>query len=211
MTRSLIRTGGWALLILSASALALFSLRYLSGNPLVAPVELRASATRNMALFIVHATAASMALLVLPLQLLLAGRESRRSLHRIVGRIYVAGVTIGASAGLLMSPDSFGGAMAGRGFAALALTWLFCTWAGVLTIRAGDRIAHRKWMIRSAALTLSALTLRLYLPFPELLGFEYREGYLLIAWACWLPNLALANFLLARRVQPAAAERIVAA
>jgi uncharacterized membrane protein len=162
-----------------------------------------------MPLFVAHATGAAVALLVLPLQLLLASRKPWRSVHRAIGRIYVCGVTIGAGAGLLMAPESFGGAAAGLGFASLALTWLFCTWAGVLAARAGDLSAHKTWMIQSTALTLSALTLRLYLPIPELLGFAYREGYQLIAWACWVPNLALANLLLARRARHSPTARVV--
>jgi uncharacterized membrane protein len=162
--------------------------------------------------FTVHATGAAVALLMLPLQLLLAGKKRQRVLHRIIGRIYVAGVMIGAGAGLLLAPFSFGGSVAGLGFASLALAWLFCTWAGVLAARAGDRTAHRIWMIRSTALTLSALTLRLYLPLPELFGMTYRDGYMLIAWACWVPNLVLANILLGRHAHRlAAAEQFVPA
>ena len=207
MIRSTIRWGGWALFILLSSALALFSLRYLSGDPLVAPPTLRASATRNMPLFTVHATGAAIALFILPIQLLLAGKPPRRALHLVCGRIYVAGVTVGAGAGLLLAPDSYGGAMTGLGFASLTVAWLFCTWAGVLAARAGKQAAHTAWMIRSSALTVSALTLRVYLPLPELLGFEYREGYQLIAWVCWVPNLALAEFLQARRARWPAAEQ----
>jgi hypothetical protein len=55
-------------------------------------------------------------------------------------------------------------------------------------------------MIRSAALTLAAVTLRLYLPFLAMsMGFEL--GYSLVAWLCWVPNILFAEWLLRRDTQ----------
>jgi Predicted membrane protein (DUF2306) len=48
-------------------------------------------------------------------------------------------------------------------------------------------------MIRSYALTLAAVTLRLYLPASIALGVDFRSAYRVISWACWLPNLAVAE------------------
>jgi hypothetical protein len=54
-------------------------------------------------------------------------------------------------------------------------------------------------MVRSAALTCAAITLRLYLPLPPALGFTFAEGYRVIAWACWVPNLLLVEYFLGQR------------
>ena len=52
-------------------------------------------------------------------------------------------------------------------------------------------------MIRSAALTFAAVTLRVYWPFLFMtLGEEV--GYTLVAWLCWVPNLVVAEWLLLR-------------
>ncbi len=55
-------------------------------------------------------------------------------------------------------------------------------------------------MMRSFALTLSAVTLRLYLPFSTfVLGIEFVVAYRAIAWLCWLPNLLVAEWLMKAR------------
>ena len=57
-------------------------------------------------------------------------------------------------------------------------------------------------MIRSAALTLAAVTLRLYLPIGVItVGFE--ASYPVIAWICWVPNLLAAEWLLRREARGA--------
>ena len=60
-------------------------------------------------------------------------------------------------------------------------------------IAAGDVQAHRLWMVRSYALTLAGVTLRLYLPLALVGWAPYGAVYAALAWLCWLPNLALAD------------------
>ena len=56
---------------------------------------------------------------------------------------------------------------------------------------------HRQWMIRSFALTFAAVTLRLWLPFFQIvLNFEFIEAYIIIAWLCWIPNLIVAEIII---------------
>lgn len=181
----------WAIL---AIGISLASLRYLGGDPGVAPPELRPSAVKNMYLFIAHAGGAGLALLILPAQVLLARRNTSKSLHQWLGRAYVGGVTLAGLAGLRLAAESFAGWPATLGFTCLAVAWLSCTWLGWSAARRTDRSAHMAWMVRSAALTSAALTLRIYLPIPPALGFDYADGYRLIAWICWMPNLALAEW-----------------
>ncbi len=190
---------GWLLLALLSVAIGLASLRYLGGDPSVAPAELRASAAANMPLFIAHAAGAALALLLLPFQLLTAGKPRWREVHRWLGRLYVAGVTLGGIAALPLALQTYAGPLAAAGFASLGIVWLWSTWAGVIAARQGRLQDHRAWMVRSAALTGAAITLRLYLPLPPLVGIDYDSGYRAIAWACWVPNLVLAELWLRRR------------
>jgi predicted ABC-type exoprotein transport system permease subunit len=69
--------------------------------------------------------------------------------------------------------------------------WFIVT-ANALRLAMAGRIAeHRRWMIRSFAMTFAAVTLRLYLPVPPLLlHMSFIEGYRAISWLCWTLNLA---------------------
>jgi hypothetical protein len=58
---------------------------------------------------------------------------------------------------------------------------------------------HRTWMIRSYALTLAAVTLRLYLPASLIAGFPMTVAYPAIAWLCWIPNLLIAEWFVRSR------------
>jgi uncharacterized membrane protein len=189
----------WLLLALAATAIGLVSLRYLSANPAVAPRDLRLNMTERLPWFVAHTVAGAIALLVLPWQLLPALRRRRARLHRGLGRIYVAAVAVSGTSALPIALGSFAGPIAASGFAMLAVCWLATTLTGWRMMRTGDVDGHRRWMVRSAALTCAAITLRLYLPLPPALGFTFAEGYRVIAWACWVPNLLLVEYLLRQR------------
>ena len=184
-----VRAGGWGLLVLLATAVGLFSLRYALRDPPLVPPDLRASLDLRPAVFVLHALAAAAALLLAPWQLLAGLRRRRPGLHRRMGRAYAGAVLIAGLAGFPLAAASFAGPVAAAGFAALALAWILSTALGVRAARAGDLAAHRRWMLRSVALTCAATTLRLYLPIPPALGWSFVDGYRVIAWACWLPNL----------------------
>ena len=50
-------------------------------------------------------------------------------------------------------------------------------------------------MLRSYAMTATAITLRLMIPASMLLGLEFRPAYQVIAWISWMTNLALVEHL----------------
>jgi uncharacterized membrane protein len=115
------------------------------------------------------------------------------SAHRWLGRLYVVAVVLGGTAGLVLALQSFGGWVAHLGFGLLAVCWLVCTLNAYRHIRQGNVSAHRSWMIRSYALTLAAVTLRLYLPGSQIAGLSMTVAYPAIAWLCWVPNLLIAE------------------
>jgi len=88
---------------------------------------------------------------------------------------------------------SSGGLAARAGFGLLAACWMGSTLIAYRQIRQGNLSTHRSWMIRSYALTLAAVTLRLYLPSSQLAGFPMAVAYPAIAWLCWVPNLLIAE------------------
>lgn len=148
--------------------------------------------------FYVHIFCAPIALAILPFQMSAKLRQTRLGLHRWLGRIYGGAVLLAGIAGLIIAPDAATGAVAATGFFLLSAAWLVTT-ALAIWHAIGRRIGqHRNWMIRSAALTLAAVTLRIamVLLIPTL-GFEV--AYPVVAWLCWVPNLLIAEWYLRRK------------
>lgn len=153
----------------------------------------------HRALITTHAVAAAVALLLGPWQFLDRLRTARPRLHRILGYVYlVLGVAVGGGSGLLLARHSFGGLVSHIGFGLLALLWLF---TGGMAVRAAvaRRFAdHRTWMVRNFALTLAAVTLRIYLPLGFASGLRFEDFYPVVAWLAWVPNLITAEWWLLR-------------
>ncbi|MCR8725356.1 DUF2306 domain-containing protein [Frigidibacter sp. ROC022] len=152
--------------------------------------------------FFAHVGLAPLALALMPFQFWKGLRSRRPALHRRIGRAYALAILLAGLGALSLAWHSKAGPVAASGFFLLGLLWLTSTAAGVWQARARRFAAHRRWMIRSAALTFAAVTLRLYLPLGQLLGFDFDRAYTVIAWACWVPNLLLAEWLLRRDKAP---------
>lgn len=117
--------------------------------------------------------------------------------HRFIGLIYVLIVTcLSGPSGLIMGYYANGGLYARVSFMTLSLLWIgFTAWAYILATRR-DIISHQGYMVRSYALTLSAVTLRSYaFILPSLVHMHGRDEYVLIAWMSWVPNLIIAEIL----------------
>jgi uncharacterized membrane protein len=119
--------------------------------------------------------------------------------HRWTGRLYLIAVAAGGVAGFVLALDSFAGPLAQGGFALLAVAWIAASTRAYVLVRQGDVPRHRDWMIRSYALTLAAVTLRIYLPASQVAGIPFMAAYPAIAWLCWVPNLLVAEWLVRGR------------
>lgn len=138
-----------------------------------------------------HIIGGPLALLLAPFQLWRGLRAARPRLHRAMGYAYVTAVVLAGAGSLLMLPHFLGSGFAAAGFAMLAVLWIGFTLRGVALARAGARVAHRRYMLRSVALTLAAVSLRLIMaPLMEQ-GWTVVETYQITGWGAWLPNLAL--------------------
>jgi uncharacterized membrane protein len=147
---------------------------------------------------VTHLFASAVALAAGPVQFNSRLRARSYRLHRWLGRSYVIGVTAGGVAGLILAAVSQGGAPAHVGFGTLAVVWVGTTLTAYRRIRAGDEVGHRRWMTRSYALTLAAVTLRVYLPLSLIAGVPFEPVYQAISWLCWVPNLMIAEWLIRR-------------
>jgi len=194
--RAQIRALGWLLLLLLATANGALALRYLlPGSPFHATMP---NFYNRREWLIAHAAFAGVALVVGPWQF--AGWLRRRwiGVHRWLGRVYCLAVALGWIASLPIAAHAATGRIASLGFLALGAVWIGTTAMGYFTIRAGRVAAHREWMILSYALTAAAITLRIYLPLWMAVDGRFTVGYPVIAWACWVPNLIFAGWLIRR-------------
>ena len=181
----------WFLLALFALENALGALRYLLPH-VPFPAELDNFTHRRVALSL-HALGGAIALLVGPLQFVPRFRESSWNRHRLLGWIYCGAVSLGWCASLWIAPHAQTGWIASAGFLALGAAWIVATSLAVRFILRGDATTHRRWMIRSYALTAAAITLRIYLSLIVVFHWNYSIGYPAIAWLCWIPNALAAE------------------
>ncbi len=116
-------------------------------------------------------------------------------LHRWTGKLYVGLLLfISAPSALIMAFHANGGWVSQVSFVFLAPFWWWFTYKGYLTARKKQFIEHKKWMARSYALSLSAVSLRVY---QMLLGhfveMDPALQYVMVSWASWVGNLAVAE------------------
>lgn len=148
---------------------------------------------------LLHAGAAAIALCVGGLQLSLVGRI-QPWLHRLLGLAYVGAVCLSVIGAGLILPFALGGPVAIGGFLLLTVFWLSCTTMGLVAAMSRDTVEHRAWMMRSYALTLAGVSLRLQLL--VLTGWAelpFDAVYVVTAWSSWVPNLILCEILIAAR------------
>lgn len=178
----LVALASWRFLLLGVE----LSMPFVAYHAQVRPLE-----------FYAHIGLAPVALALMPVQVWTGLRQHRPQLHRWIGRIYGLAILLAGLGGLQMAFGTTAGPVAGLGFGLLAIAWLGSTGRGIWLAWQGRIAEHRAWMIRSAALTFAAVTLRLYLPL-LFVSLGETAGYSLVAWACWLPNLAVAEWVLRR-------------
>jgi len=128
-------------------------------------------------------------------------RTFRPALHRTFGYIYAIDVVlITGPAGLIMGFYANGGVTSKISFVTLAIGWITFTAIAVIKARSGDFVGHRNFMIRSYALTLSALTLRAWkYGINNTFDFPPMDVYRTVAWLGWVPNILFAEFLIWRQ------------
>ncbi|MBC7957780.1 MAG: DUF2306 domain-containing protein [Cytophagales bacterium] len=161
--------------------------------------KMQAAFSAHPVLIYGHVFAAALALALGPWQFSSRLRRARPQVHRWIGRTYLGvGVLVGGVFGLLLSRFAQGGAVGQIGFALLAVVWLYTGLRGWLAIRAGSVAEHRQWMLRNQALTLAAVSLRIYVSLALATPWPFEPLYAAIAWLCWVPNLLLAEWWLRR-------------
>jgi hypothetical protein len=107
-------------------------------------------------LLIPHTLAGTFALLAGPLQFSSRFRNRYLQLHRILGRLYVISVFVGAATGIALAFGRPGF----PGTCGQAAAWVICTTAAFVTARNRHIVQHRQWMMRSYAVTFTFVSSR---------------------------------------------------
>jgi uncharacterized membrane protein len=192
---------GWSLLALFATVNGVLALRYLLPK-VPFPAEIDNFISRRTALEL-HALGGAIALIAGPLQFLPGFRSKHWTYHRRQGWVYCSGVLLGSLASFVLAPHAQTGWIASAGFLSLGIVWMVCTAVAVRFVISGNYAQHRRWMIRSYALTAAAITLRMYLPLSFAMKVPFDVGYPAIAWICWMPNLLVVELYLRLSTNPA--------
>ena len=160
--------------------------------------------------FFVHVYSSLLALLAGFTQFSKKLLKQRPKLHRALGYTYVINVLmITGPAGLLMSFYANGGISSRIAFVLLSSLWISTTALALYKAIKKDFRTHRFFMIRSFALTLSAVTLRIW----KVLLANYTElppmdRYRIIAWLGWTLNLLVAELIILYYIKKKRANKI---
>jgi len=126
--------------------------------------------------------------------------KERPRLHRAMGYAYVINILmITGPAGLLMSFYANGGISSRIGFVLLSVLWIAFTAIALYKAVKKQFMAHRVFMIRSFALTLSAVSLRIWkVIIANFTDMAPMDRYRVIAWLGWVLNLLIAEWIIFR-------------
>jgi uncharacterized membrane protein len=144
-----ISLGLTALFVFITSEVLLFT-----DYPMYHAYRLQVIADRH--LLIPHTLCGVIALLAGPIQFSSRLRERHLKFHRVLGRLYIVSVFIGAATGVALATGRPGF----PGTFMQAAAWVVCTTAAFLTARNRQILQHRQWMARSYAVTFTFVSSR---------------------------------------------------
>lgn len=126
-----------------------------------------------------------------------------KTLHQYSGKIYVFAILFfAAPSGIYMGFFANGGFLSKLSFVILGIFWWFSTFKAYQLIREKKYTAHQQWMWRSFALTLSAITLRLW---KWVIVYCFHPSpmdvYQIVAWLGWIPNILLVELLIRKKIR----------
>lgn len=153
------------------------------------------------AAFYIHVFSAVIALLAGFSQFSSYVLHQHRALHRLFGKLYVATILlINVPAGMILAVYA-NGMLPGRvAFVLLDSLWFWFTLKAYLCARRRDIVQHKRYMIRSYALTFSAITLRTWkLILSNSFDLDPVQLYMMDAWLGFVPNLLVAEWIIRSR------------
>jgi len=147
-------------------------------------------------LLLFHGVAGAVALLLAPFQFSARLRRRGLRLHRILGRLYVAGAFISAPlaipVAIRLGPPSL--VMAAT---IQSCGWLLTTAIALYAVRRGDIRQHQEWMTRSYPFAMVFVVARALLAIPSVRALG-EPGFVSVVWscialACFVPSLVISG------------------
>lgn len=197
----------FGIVVLLAVLLSFNALSYINLDPHYGFLRLKQHAIATgwyLPAYYAHVLVAAVILLIALFQVYPPLGMRWRSTHKLLGKIYVFGILFfSAPGGLIMSMFIDRGSWVTFSFVLQSLLWWLFTWLAFTSIRKGDIASHRAWMFRSVALTLAAITLRVYAFFTSwAVDLTHPAAYTVIAWLSWVLNLAVVEVYLLKFSKP---------
>ena len=141
-----------------------------------------------------HGVLGAIALFIAPLQFSNRLRQRHLRLHRILGRIYVAGVAVSAPVAIHVAIVQ-GPPMLVMAAITQSTGWILTTAIALYCIRTGNVQQHRQWMIRSYPFAMVFIFVRTIIAIPAIarlggLGVV-STVWTCIAAACFIPTFVI--------------------
>ncbi|MBO6184958.1 MAG: DUF2306 domain-containing protein [Chryseobacterium sp.] len=124
-----------------------------------------------------------------------------KNFHKNAGKIYIFLILLfAAPSGIYMGIFANGGFLSKISFVILGCLWWFTTFKAYQLARQRKFKEHKQWMWRSFALTISAITLRIWkVIIVYLFHPNPMDVYQIIAWLGWIPNILLIEYLITKK------------
>ena len=209
------RPGVVPLLLLAVVFMAFSLPPYLTLDPAQARLQPLPPSPAFYPLLVTHIFLGSVVLLAACLQVWPWLRQNHPRVHRTSGRIYVAAALPASLCVMVIAPMGLHGASQQVANTILAVLWFGTTLAGFRAVRLGRYLDHRRWMLRSFALSFSIIANRLWVMVlfavfvPEIyLGGEVDPVVMdqaigVSTWISWVVNLLIVQWWLDRHPRPA--------
>jgi len=128
-------------------------------------------------------------------------RKKYPKIHRFIGKLYFYNIAfINFPVAIILGIYANGNIPGKIAFILLDLLWAYFTFAGVYWIRKGNIEKHQRFMIRSYALTLTAITLRISkMIMAKYSDWSYDDIYIFDAWFALSFNLLVGELIIYRK------------
>lgn len=131
-------------------------------------------------------------------------RAQYRNLHRYLGWSYIVILLVfSAPSGIVLAYHANGGWTSQLAFILLSVLWFYFTLQALRYAVKKNWMKHRNFMIRSYALTLSAISLRLFkLIIVSIWEPPPMDVYRIVAWLGWVVNIIIAEIIIHKKTDP---------